>query len=61
MEDPEYKLKKHVQPFYNNHQFFMKPIPTPPVEELQQFLSIDLVEKKIESMYINLTSIIKKI
>jgi len=43
----EYKPKKRVKYFPNSHLFFMKPIPVPLIE-LQQFLSMDLVEKTMK-------------
>jgi len=48
MKNGEFKLKNSCKKLHNNsHLFFMKPVPSL-VEELQQFLSTDLVEKTLK-------------
>jgi len=48
MKNGECKLKKSCKKLHNNsHLFFMKPVPSP-VNNLQKFLSIDLVEKTLK-------------
>lgn len=48
MKNSENEVKKSRKKLhYNNHLFFMKPPPSP-AADLQQFLSIDLVDKTLK-------------